>query len=56
MSSTQTQPLADAEASPVGEDEFVPSTALEPTPDTPEDEEDEDLSLETINIEWTDEA
>ena len=56
VSSTQTQPLADAEASPVGEDEFVPSTALEPTPDTPADEEDEDLSLETINIEWTDEA
>ncbi|MBF1046674.1 MAG: DUF3276 family protein [Porphyromonadaceae bacterium] len=56
VSSTQAQPLAGAEASPAGEDEFVPSTALEPTPDTPEDEEDEDLSLETINIEWTDEA
>ena len=56
VSSTQAQPLADAKASPAGEDEFVPSTALEPTPDTPEDEEDEDLSLETINIEWTDEA
>ena len=56
VSSTQAQQLADAEASSVGEDEFVPSTALEPTPDTPEDEEDEDLSLETINIEWTDEA
>ena len=56
VSSTQAQTLAGAEASPVGEDEFVPSTALEPTPDTPEDEEDEDLSLETINIEWTDEA
>ena len=56
VSSTQAQPLADAEASSVGESELVPSTALEPTPDTPEDEEDEDLSLETINIEWTDEA
>ena len=56
VSSTQAQQLADAEASSVGEDEFVPSTALEPTPDTPEDAEDEDLSLETINIEWTDEA
>ena len=56
VSSTQAQPLAGAEASPAGEDEFVPSTALEPTPDTPEDEEDEELSLETINIEWTDEA
>lgn len=56
VSSTQAQPLADAEASPAGEDEFVPSAALEPTPDTPEDEEDEELSLETINIEWTDEA
>lgn len=56
VSSTQTQPLAGAEASPAGEDEFVPSVALEPTSDTPEDEEDEDLSLETINIEWTDEA
>ncbi|WP_455108738.1 DUF3276 family protein [Porphyromonas sp.] len=56
VSSTQAQPLADAEASLAGEDEFVPSTALEPTPDTPEDEEDEELSLETINIEWTDEA
>ena len=56
VSSTQAQPLAGAEASPAGEDEFVPSVALEPTPDTPEDEEDEDLSLETINIEWTDEA
>lgn len=56
VSSTQAQPLAGAEASPAGEDEFVSSTALEPTPDTPEDEEDEDLSLETINIEWTDEA
>ena len=56
VSSTQAQPLAGAEASPSGEDEFVPSAALEPTPDTPEDEEDEDLSLETINIEWTDEA
>ena len=56
VSSTQAQPLAGAEASPAGEDERVPSTALEPTPDTPEDEEDEDLSLETINIEWTDEA
>ena len=54
VSSTQAQPLADAEAA--GEDEFVLSAALEPTPDTPEDEEDEDLSLETINIEWTDEA
>ena len=56
VSSTQAQQLADAEASSVGEDKFVPSTALEPTPDTPEDEEDEELSLETINIEWTDEA
>ena len=56
VSSTQAQPLTGAEASPAGEDEFVPSTALEPTPDTPEDEEDEELSLETINIEWTDEA
>ena len=56
VSSTQAQPLAGAEASPAGEDEFIPSTALEPTPDTPEDEEDEELSLETINIEWTDEA
>ncbi len=56
VSSTQAQPLADAEASSVGESELVPSTALEPTPDTPEDEEDEELSLETINIEWTDEA
>lgn len=56
VSSTQAQTLADAKASPAGEDEFVPSTALEPTPDTPEDEEDEELSLETINIEWTDEA
>ena len=56
VSSTQAQPLAGAEASPAGEDELVPSTALEPTPDTPEDEEDEELSLETINIEWTDEA
>ena len=56
VSSAQAQPLAGVEASPAGEDEFVPSTALEPTPDMPEDEEDEDLSLETINIEWTDEA
>ena len=56
VSSAQAQQLSGAEASPVGEDEFVPSTALEPTPDTPEDEEDEELSLETINIEWTDEA
>lgn len=56
VSSAQAQPLADDEASPEGEDEFVPSAALEPTPATPEDEEDEELSLETINIEWTDEA
>ena len=56
VSSTQAQPLAGAEASPADEDEFVPSAALEPTPETTEDEEDEDLSLETINIEWTDEA
>ncbi|WP_455250825.1 DUF3276 family protein [Porphyromonas sp.] len=56
VSSTQAQPLAGDEASPEGEDEFVPSAALEPTPDTLEDEEDEELSLETINIEWTDEA
>ena len=56
VSSTQAQPLSGAEASPTGEDEFVPSVALEPTPDTPEDEEDEELCLETINIEWTDEA
>ena len=56
VSSTQAQPLSGAEASPAGEDELVPSVTLEPTPDTPEDEEDEDLSLETINIEWTDEA
>ena len=56
VSSAQAQPLAGDEASPEGEGEFAPSTALEPTPDTPEDEEDEDLSLETINIEWTDEA
>ena len=56
VSSTQAQPLEGAETSPAGEDEFVPSAALEPTPDTLEDEEDEELSLETINIEWTDEA
>ena len=56
VSSTQAQPLAGAEASLAGEDELVPSTALKPTPDMPEDEEDEELSLETINIEWTDEA
>lgn len=56
VSSAQAQPLAGAEASPEGEDEFVPSAPLEPTPETLEDEEDEELSLETINIEWTDEA
>ena len=56
VSSTQAQPLAGDEASPAGEDVFAPSAALEPTPDTLEDEEDEELSLETINIEWTDEA
>ena len=56
VSSAQTQPLAGDEASSEGEDEFVPSAALAPTPDTLKDEEDEELSLETINIEWTDEA